>query len=180
MTGSGGARRSSSTAPGRCSSATSGSGPASPTAAGGYSAQRALAAATEVVFASLPGPVEVEAVALGEQGLLSGLAAGKVYFDLSTNSPALVRRIHEVFKQKGVHMLDAPVSGGPRGAESGRLALWVGGDEDLFKRLKPVLDPIGDQAFYVRPVGAGARAHVLPNCPGHGIHTAPAEGFTLG
>jgi len=90
---------------------------------------RAVAAATEVVFTSLPGPVEVESVALGEQGLLSGMAAGKVYFDLSTNSPAVVRKIHEVFKQKGVHMLDAPVSGGPRGAESGRRAHWVGGAE---------------------------------------------------
>ena len=141
---------------------------------------RAVAAATEVVFTSLPGPVEVEAVALGEQGLLSGMAAGKVYFDLSTNSPALVRRIHEVFKQKGVHMLDAPVSGGPRGAESGRLALWVGGEEDLFKRLKPVLDAIGDQAYYVGPIGAGSVAKLVHNCAGYVIQTALAEVFTMG
>ena len=84
---------------------------------------RAVAEATDVVFTSLPGPVEVEAVALGEQGLGAGLAAGKVYFDLSTNSPTLVRRIHEVFQRRGIHMLDAPVSDGPRGAESRRLAL---------------------------------------------------------
>ena len=77
---------------------------------------KGVAESTDVVFTSLPGPPEVEAVALGEQGLLPGLAAGKVYFDLTTNSPALVRRIHEVFKARGIHMLDAPVSGGPRGA----------------------------------------------------------------
>jgi len=140
----------------------------------------AVAEATEVVFTSLPGPVEVEAVALGEQGLGAGLAAGKVYFDLSTNSPALVRRIHEAFKKKGIHMLDAPVSGGPRGAESRRLALWVGGDEDIFKRYKPVLDAIGDQPYYVGPIGAGSVAKLVHNCAGYVIQTALAEVFTMG
>jgi 3-hydroxyisobutyrate dehydrogenase len=91
-----------------------------------------------------------------------------------------VRKIHEVFKQKGVHMLDAPVSGGPRGAESGRLALWVGGDEDLFKRLKPVLDAIGDQAYYVGPIGAGSVAKLVHNCAGYVVQTALAEVFTMG
>src|SRR2546428_3939612 len=81
---------------------------------------REVAEATHVVFTSLPGPPEVEAVALGAQGLLAGLAAGKVYFDLTTNSPALVRRIHAVFEARGIQMLDAPVSGGPRGAQTRR------------------------------------------------------------
>ena len=141
---------------------------------------RAVAEAVEVVFTSLPGPPEVEAVALGEQGLVAGLAAGKVYFDLSTNSPALVRRIHEVFKRRGIHMLDAPVSGGPRGAESRRLALWVGGDEDVFKRYRPVLDAIGDQPYYVGPIGAGSVAKLVHNCAGYIIQTALAEVFTMG
>ena len=141
---------------------------------------KAVAEATEVVFTSLPGPVEVEAVALGEQGLLAGLAAGKAYFDLSTNSPALVRKIHEIFKQRGIHMLDAPVSGGPRGAESGRLALWVGGDEDVFKGNKSVLDAIGDQAYYVGPIGAGSVAKLVHNCAGYVVQTALAEVFTMG
>ena len=141
---------------------------------------RAVAEATEVVFTSLPGPAEVEAVALGEQGLHAGLADGKVYFDLSTNSPALVRRIHEVFKRRGIHMLDAPVSGGPRGAESRRLALWVGGDEDVFKRYRPVLDAIGDQPYYVGPIGAGSVAKLVHNCAGYVIQTALAEVFTMG
>jgi 3-hydroxyisobutyrate dehydrogenase len=141
---------------------------------------RAVAEATEVVFTSLPGPAEVEAVALGEQGLLAGLADGKVYFDLSTNSPGLVRRIHEVFKRRGIHMLDAPVSGGPRGAESRRLALWVGGDEDVFKRYRPVLDAIGDQPYYVGPIGAGSVAKLVHNCAGYIVQTALAEVFTMG
>src|SRR5207244_11916141 len=95
--------------------------------AGWAETPRAVAEGTEVVFTSLPGPPEVEAVALGEQGLLPGLAAGKVYFDLTTNAPPLVRRIHAVFEARGIHVLDAPVSGGPRGAETRRLAVWVGG-----------------------------------------------------
>jgi 3-hydroxyisobutyrate dehydrogenase len=141
---------------------------------------RGVAEATEIVFTSLPGPPEVEAVALGEKGLLPGLAAGKVYFDLSTNAPALVRRIHQVFAARGIHMLDAPVSGGPRGAETRKLALWVGGDEAIFKRCKPVLDAIGDQPYYVGPIGAGSIAKLVHNCAGYVVQTALAEVFTLG
>ena len=134
----------------------------------------------EGVFTSLPGPPEVETVALGERGLLAGMSAGKVFFDLSTNAPALVRRIHAVFAAKGVHVLDAPVSGGPRGARTRRLALWVGGDEQVFRRYKPVLDAIGDQALHVGPIGAGSVAKLVHNCAGYAIQTALAEVFTLG
>lgn len=141
---------------------------------------RELAAATDVVFTSLPGPPEVEAVALGPQGLLAGLAAGKVYFDLTTNAPALVRRIHNAFRARGIHMLDAPVSGGPRGAETRRLALWVGGDAAVFTRYKPVLEAIGDQPYYVGPIGAGSVAKLVHNCAGYVIQTALAEVFTMG
>jgi 3-hydroxyisobutyrate dehydrogenase len=141
----------------------------------------AVAEAADVVFTSLPGPAEVEAVALDEKGgLIAGLTAGKVYFDLSTNSPALVRRIHDVFKSRGIHMLDAPVSGGPKGAETRKLALWVGGDEEVYKRCKPVLDAIGDQPYYVGPIGAGSIAKLVHNCAGYVIQTALAEVFTMG
>jgi 3-hydroxyisobutyrate dehydrogenase len=141
---------------------------------------RAVAEASDVVFSSLPGPVEVEAVALGPNGLLAGMSAGKVYFDLSTNSPTVVRRIHGVFKERGVHMLDAPVSGGPRGAQSGKLAIWVGGDETIFQKCKNVLDGFSDQAYYVGPIGAGSVAKLVHNCAGYMIQTALAEVFTMG
>ena len=142
---------------------------------------RAVAEACEVVFTSLPEPKDVEAVALDEKtGLLSGLTAGKAFFDLSTNSPTVVRRLHAVFKARGVHMFDAPVSGGPRGAESGRLALWIGGDEEAFKKYKPVVDAIGDQAYYVGPIGAGSVAKLVHNCAGYVVQTALAEVFTMG
>jgi len=141
---------------------------------------QAVAEAAEVIFTSLPGPPEVEAVALGDRGLVAGLTAGKVYFDLTTNAPALVRRIHKVFMERGSHMLDAPVSGGPQGAETRKLAIWVGGDEGIFTRYKPVLDAIGDQPYYVGPIGAGSIAKLVHNCAGYVIQTALAEVFTMG
>lgn len=141
---------------------------------------RAVAEATEVVFTSLPGPAEVEAVALGREGLFEGFVEGKVYFDLTTNDPALVRRIHAVFATRGIHMLDAPVSGGPRGAETRKLALWVGGDEGVFVRHKSLLEAIGDQPCYVGPIGAGSIAKLVHNCAGYVIQTALAEVFTMG
>jgi 3-hydroxyisobutyrate dehydrogenase len=142
---------------------------------------RAVAEASDVVFTSLPEPKDVEAVALDEKtGLLSGLAAGKAFFDLSTNSPTVVRRLHAIFKARGVDMFDAPVSGGPRGAESRRLALWIGGDAEAFKKYKPVVDAIGDQAYYVGPIGAGSVAKLVHNCAGYVVQTALAEVFTMG
>jgi 3-hydroxyisobutyrate dehydrogenase-like beta-hydroxyacid dehydrogenase len=142
---------------------------------------RAVAEASDVVFTSLPEPKDVEAVALDEKtGLLPGLTAGKAFFDLSTNSPTVVRKLYAVLKARGVHMFDAPVSGGPRGAESGRLALWIGGDEEAFRTYKPVVDAIGDRAFYVGPIGAGSVAKLVHNCAGYMVQTAMAEVFTMG
>src|SRR5881227_3708843 len=79
---------------------------------------KALAEQCEVIFTSLPGPPEVEAVALGANGLIAGMKDGSAYFDLSTNSPTLVRELNRRFAEKHLYMLDAPVSGGPRGAAS--------------------------------------------------------------
>jgi 3-hydroxyisobutyrate dehydrogenase len=139
-----------------------------------------VAERVEAVFTSLPAPPDVEAVALGERGILEGLQPGSVYFDLSTNSPAVVRRLHDAFAERGIAMLDAPVSGGPRGAETGRLALWVGGDEAIFQKYKPILDAIGDEPYYVGPIGAGTIAKLVHNCAGYAIQTALAEVFTMG
>jgi 3-hydroxyisobutyrate dehydrogenase len=141
---------------------------------------RQVAENVEVVFTSLPGPPEVEAVATGADGLIHGMAKGAACFDLSTNSPALVRRLHAVFKDKGLHLLDAPVSGGPKGARTRKLALWVGGDRAVYDRFKPVLDAIGDQPYYVGPIGTGSVAKLVHNCAGYAVQTALAEVFTMG
>jgi len=91
-----------------------------------------------------------------------------------------MRRLHETFAARGVHVLDAPVSGGPKGAKSGKLALWIGGDKAQFDRFKKVLDSIGDQAYYVGPIGAGSVAKLVHNCAGYALQTALAEVFTMG
>lgn len=141
---------------------------------------RAVAEAAEVVFTSLPGPPEVETVATGEECLLDGVRPGSVVFDLSTNSPTVVRRLAATFAERDAHFLDAPVSGGPKGAASGKLALWVGGERDIFEKYKKVLDAIGDQAIYIGPIGAGSVAKLVHNCAGYVIQTALAEVFTMG
>jgi len=136
-----------------------------------------LAREADIVLTSLPGPKEVEAV--GEV-LMAHLRTGATWFDLSTNSPTVVRRVHARCKEKGIAMLDAPVSGGPSGAQSGKLALLVGGDRGVFDRCRHVLDAIGDQVLYIGPIGAGSVAKLVHNMAGYAIQTALAEVFTLG
>ena len=138
---------------------------------------RDLAASCEVVFTSLPGPPEFEAVSAG---LLAGIRKGTAYFDLTTNSPTVVRKAHEAFAAKGAQLFDSPVSGGPRGAASGKLAIWCGGDEDVFEQWKPVLDMIGDAAKYIGPIGAGSVAKLVHNCFGYIATAAAAEVFSMG
>jgi len=141
---------------------------------------RALAEKADVIFSSLPEPPDVEAVALGSDGLIEGVKKGAAYFDLSTNSQSVVKRINAAFAAKGAHMLDAPVSGGPGGAQSRKLAIWVGGDEAVFKQHKAVLDAIGDRAAYIGPIGAATVAKLVHNMSGYAITCALAETFTMG
>lgn len=131
----------------------------------------------EVVFTSLPGPKEVEALAptLGQ-----AMQKGAAWFDLTTNSPDSVRRVHAQMKALGVSLLDAPVSGGPTGAKSGRLALWVGGEQPVYERHEALLRAVGDQPCYVGPIGAGSVAKLAHNAASFTVQTALAEIFTLG
>src|SRR4051794_40996687 len=102
-----------------------------------------LAEASDVVFTSLPGPPDVDTVALGDAGVLANLPDGGTLVDLSTNSPTAIRKLAAAGAQRGIVVLDAPVSGGVFGAETGRLAVMVGGDRAAFDRCKPMLDAIG-------------------------------------
>lgn len=129
----------------------------------------------EVLFTSLPGPAEVEAISNE-----ASLGEGAVWFDTSTNSPKVIRAIHAKLQNKRIHFLDAPVSGGPKGAESGKLAIWVGGDEAIFSQYLPVIKVIGDQPLYVGPIGAGTVAKLAHNAASFAVQAALAEVFTLG
>ena len=139
-----------------------------------------VARLSDVVFTSLPGPREVEAVALGAGGVLEGIRAGGIYVDLSTSRPTLIRQIEPQFRAKGAHVLDAPVSGGKSGAASRNLAVMVGGEREIFERIKPLLDAFGDKVFYAGSIGAGSVCKLVHNMIGHGVRQAVAEGLTLG
>jgi 3-hydroxyisobutyrate dehydrogenase-like beta-hydroxyacid dehydrogenase len=131
---------------------------------------RALAREADVIFSSLPEPSDVDAVALGGDGLIAGI----------NNSPSVVKKLNAAFALKDAHMLDAPVSGGPAGAASRKLAIWVGGDENIFKQHKAVLDTIGDKVAYIGPIGSATVAKLVHNMSGYAIICVLAETFTMG
>lgn len=139
-----------------------------------------VASLCDITLTSLPGPKEVESVSTGAEGVLEGMKPGGIYIDLSTSRPTLIREIEPKFRQKGCHVLDAPVSGGKSGAASGNLAVMVGGEREIFDRVKPILDSFGDKVFYAGSIGAGSVAKLVHNMIGHGVRQAIAEGLTLG
>ena len=139
----------------------------------------AVASAVDTVLVSLPTPDVVRQVALGDDGIAAGTNV-RTFVDLSTTGPRAAQDIAAQLAGKNITTVDSPVSGGPRGAESRKLALWIGGDEDVFQKFKPVIDAIGDQPYYVGPIGAGSIAKLVHNCAGYMIQTALAEVFTMG
>jgi 3-hydroxyisobutyrate dehydrogenase len=141
---------------------------------------RAVAVESEAIFTSLPEPSDVEKVALAPDGLLAGAKRNAAWFDLSTNSPKIVKALSAAFAEKGAHMLDAPVSGGPQGAASRRLAIWVGGEKAAFDAHKAVLDAIGDQARYIGPIGSATVAKLVHNMSSYAVVCALAETFAMG
>lgn len=138
------------------------------------------ASMAEVVFTSLPGPPEVEAVATGPDGLLESMPKGTVYVDLSSNSPTLVRKLHAAFAERGISMLDAPVAGGVIGAENGTLSIMIGGDREVFERVRPVLSAIGTKLFYCGGSGNGAIVKLCNNLCTQAQIAAAGEILSLG
>ena len=134
----------------------------------------------DVVFTSVPVPRDVEAVVLGENGILEGASSETVYMDLSTNSPTAIRRIHDMCAEKGVTVLDAPVSGGTYGAAAATLAVMVGGDKSVYDRMKPTLDAIGSHVVYCGPIGNGMVCKICNNLLSMGIGVLMTEALTMG
>jgi 2-hydroxy-3-oxopropionate reductase len=108
-----------------------------------------------VIFTMLPGPPEVEEVVAGEGGLLEGAGEGSLIVDMSTSSPVLARELARIARERGVGVLDAPVSGGDVGAEEGTLSIMVGGDERDFERARSLFEVMGGAVNHVGPSGAG-------------------------
>jgi 3-hydroxyisobutyrate dehydrogenase len=140
----------------------------------------AVASQTGVIFTSLPGPAEVEAVLTGAEGILAGAQPGTFYFDLSTNAPATARRLAALAAERGVTYLDAPVSGGVVGAEQATLAVMVGGDTAAFEAHKPLLEAIGANIFHLGNVGAGCTAKLANNLISLGVSHLINEALVMG
>ena len=141
---------------------------------------RAVAAASEVVLSSLPGPPEVEAVVLGDDGVFAGLAEGAAYIDMSTNSPAVVRRLAEVGNARGFRVLDAPVTGGVPRARDASLTVFVGATKDEFAHFQPLLSAIGSNVFHMGAVGCGNVTKLVNNMMAFVNFMGAAEGLAIG
>ena len=139
-----------------------------------------VAIVSEVIFTSLPTPQDVEQVVLGEGGILAGALEGTTLFDLSTTDPETITRISNSAAQRGISVLDAPVSGGTIGAEQGTLCVMVGGDKNNYDRYKSVLDLIGNQVVYCGNLGAGAVCKIVNNLIGMTLGVVLSEAFSLG
>ncbi|WP_412481066.1 NAD(P)-dependent oxidoreductase [Azonexus sp. IMCC34839] len=109
----------------------------------------------EVVFTIITSSADVEGVALGKDGLIEGMAAGSVLVDCSTIAPDAARHIATRLGEKGIHMLDAPVSGGGQGAIDATLAIMVGGQAEVLEKVRPLLDCLGKRIVHIGPNGAG-------------------------
>ena len=115
----------------------------------------AVAAASEVVFTMVGDSPDVEAVALGEGGIVEGAKPGLVHVDMTTMSPGVTRWIAQVYAGRGIELVDAPVSGGEGGAINATLSIMVGGKREVFERCQPLLGVLGKTITYCGPSGAG-------------------------
>jgi len=114
-----------------------------------------VAQQSDVIITMLPDTPDVEEVALGPGGIMEGIQPGSIYIDMSTIAPAMAVRLAEVGREKGVQVLDAPVSGGDVGAQQGTLSIMVGGDEETFNRVLPILQVLGKNITLCGGPGAG-------------------------
>lgn len=141
---------------------------------------RQIAEQSDVVLTCLPSVEAIENVATGPDGILPGLRAGQPHFEMSTNSPKLVAKLHAAYLVKGVHFLDAPITGGAIGAQKAKLTIFVGGDQPSFERFAPVLRAMGDRLIHVGPSGTGIVTKLVNNCAGQTLNLVLAEIFALG
>jgi 2-hydroxy-3-oxopropionate reductase len=116
---------------------------------------REVAESSDIIITMLPGPSEVEEVVTGEGGLLEGAKEGSLIVDMSTSSPPLARELARTARERGVGMLDAPVSGGDVGARNGTLSIMAGGEEDDFERARALFEVMGETVIHVGGAGAG-------------------------
>ena len=141
---------------------------------------RAAADGAEIIVTMVSDTPDVEEVVLGAEGVIHGAPQGAIVIDMSTISPAATHKMAEELSKKGIKMLDAPVSGGPEGANNGTLAIMVGGDAADFNKALPILEIMGKTVTHVGPIGAGQITKAINQIIISGTYLAVAEGLTLG
>lgn len=119
------------------------------------STPKEIANTSQIVFTMVGYPYDVEEVYLGEQGILRADNKGLIMIDMTTSTPTLAQKIEKEAKEKGMHSLDAPVSGGDVGAQLGKLSIMCGGERATFEKVQPVLSLFGETVIYQGPSGAG-------------------------
>ena len=143
-----------------------------------------VALKSDIIFTSLPGPTEIEAVATGEDGIFDGITSNSVWADLSTSSPDLMRRLYKTFASKGASILDAPVSG-RRSDENGLtlngvLSIMVGGDETTYMKLQSIFESFGNKVTYTGEIGSATICKLANNMFQYGLERLLVESLTLG
>ncbi|GAC1350716.1 MAG: NAD(P)-dependent oxidoreductase [Ktedonobacteraceae bacterium] len=143
---------------------------------------RAVAMASEMVITMVPNSMQVEEVVAGPQGIFEGARKGMIIIDMSTIAPSVSRKLAEAARARGVHFLDAPVSGGSQGAVNGTLTIMTGGEREIFEQARPVLEAMGkkENIFHVGPHGSGEVVKIVNNILCGAIAAAIAESFVLG
>ncbi len=139
-----------------------------------------VAAQCDVLITMLPNSPEVEQVALGPNGIIEGARRGLVFVDMSTISPIVSQKVGKALEAKGVVMLDAPVSGGEKGAVDGALSIMVGGDKGVFERVLPIFQAMGKTITLLGPLGFGGFTKLANQIIVAVNLTALAEALTLG
>jgi 3-hydroxyisobutyrate dehydrogenase-like beta-hydroxyacid dehydrogenase len=140
---------------------------------------RDVAAAAEVVFSMVTNVPALRAVAEGPDGIIAGLGPGKVWVDMTTAAPAVCRELAERVREMGADMVDAPVSGSVSTLEEGKLSIMVGGDEETFRRLEPILLDIGAKVTHVGDNGQALLLKIAINLSLHVQMVAFSEGLLL-
>jgi 3-hydroxyisobutyrate dehydrogenase len=139
-----------------------------------------VAAQCEIVCVCVPGPSEMQTVTVGAGGILDAVKPGTVVVDHTTNAPGVVRQVGETLGSRGAHLLDAPLDGGREGALAGQVTLFVGGDQAVLTRVKPVLDTFSKSIVWVGALGTGSITKIVHNALAMSIDLLLAECLTLG
>jgi 2-hydroxymethylglutarate dehydrogenase len=143
-------------------------------------APKAIAETCDVVISCLPTPIQVQEVVYGARGLMAGWKTGDIYVDMSTNSPTVIRQVAIDAKPMSVAVLDAPVTGGTRGAQEGTLSIMVGGDKIFLEKIREILQAMGKKIFHVGDVGCGNIAKLVNNLISLTNNIINAQAFVLG